>query len=793
LRANRGTRTVVHSAAAAVGWVVLATGDDPGTSALQVPTQLTRNGFSVLEVVLPKRCPAPVALGALRDAEASIRHDNPGNPVLLGGVRETAPLAARLAAEVDAAGLISVDGPLLSIAWRMPSRQTTTLLLASTGASAVAKLGLRASGTVLGRQARVVTSPEQSAVDRAIRGWQRAAEAGGWPDRAPSAISRLAVPTAAVLGLGAGAAMLGAAPVAAAQRSGDGVAAPAGQALAKTNSLGGQKVGAGQRQGDGVRPHATGSAALEDGAGMKWFVNTDITFSTTSSASAAMSEASYQQPVTASTLNGGTTQAQLNDAYDGYNSLWVSLNGTFCHETGNANCVAYNKNGVAPAATCTGQGLNFPVQSVDGLNVSRRVFVPTNDHFERTLNVFTNPGTTPITTTISTGNNLGSDNNTVITGTSNGTDTAADGDKWVTTFQNFSGTTSSDPRLGHVLQGAGAAVGSANVTFNNGDDNPTWGYTFTVAPGQTLIIANFAVADGTIAASQADSARLAALPPNAIQCMSSTDLSELANFVPPAPPAPPTPPPPSAKSGYWLADASGGVQAYGVPFEGSLPGLGVKPAAPIVGVVADPSGKGYWLVGSDGGVYAFGDAKFEGSAAALRLSQPVVGMAATADGGGYWLVGADGGVFAYGDAAYEGSATSLHLSMPVTGIAGTGEGGYLLVGADGGVFAYGDAAYEGSAATLHLTKPIAGIAATSDGGGYWLVGADGGVFNYGDARFSGSMGGKTLTKPIDGIAAAGGSGYWLVGSDGGVFAFGGAVFNGAGNASGGPVNGLAGG
>ena len=395
-------------------------------------------------------------------------------------------------------------------------------------------------------------SPEPAAVDRAIRGWQRAAEAGGWPDRAPSAISRLAVPTAAVLGLGAGAAMLGATPVAAAQRSGDGVAAPAGQALAKTNSLGGQKVGAGQRQGDGARPHATGSQGLVDAAGMKWFVNTDITFSTTSSASAAMSEASYTHAVTASTLNGGTVQSTLNDAYDGYNTLWVNVNGTFCAATGDPNCTAYNKNGPAPAATCSGQQIDFPVQAIDGLNVSRRVFVPKNDHFERTLNVFTNPGTTPITANMATANNLGSDTNTVITGTSNGSLTPADGDEWVTTFQNFSGTTTSDPRLGHVLQGAGAPVGVTNVTFNNGSDRPTWGYTFTVNPGQTVILGNFAVADGTIAASKADSARLAALPANATQCMTPTDVSELANFVAPTPPPPPRRRPRPSRATGWL-------------------------------------------------------------------------------------------------------------------------------------------------------------------------------------------------------------------------------------------------
>jgi hypothetical protein len=727
-------------------------------------------------------------MGALREAEAAARRDNPGSPVLVGGVRDAAPLAARLAAEVDAAGLISVDGPLLSIAWRMPGHQTSTLLLASSGAGAVAKLGLRASGVVLGRQARVVTASEQSAVDRAIRGWQRAAADGGWADRQPSVVSRLAVPTAAVLGLGAGAAMLSAAPVAAAQRSGDSVGAPAALSLAKSNSLGGVPVGAGQRTGDAIHPHAEGSQTFIDVAGFKWRVNTDITFSTTSSASGAVSSASYTHAVTASTLNGGTTQSTLNDAYDGYNALSLSVNGTFCSNVGQTGCTFYNENGPAAAPSCSGQEVDLPLATIDGLKVARTVFVPKNDHFERTLNYFTNPGTTPITATASMTNNLGSDTNTVITGTSAGGAVASNADQWITTFQNFTGsdTTTSDPRLGHVLQGAGAAVGAQNVTFTNGDDNPTWGYTFTVAPGKTVILANFAVADGTIAASQADSARLAELPPNAVQCMTPADRAELANFGPPVAPS---------KSGYWLASADGGVQAYGEPYDGSLPGLGVKPNAPIVGLAATPDGGGYWLVGSDGGVYGFGDAKFYGSAGSLHLNQPVVGMAATADGAGYWLVAADGGVFAYGDARFAGSPpATLHLNKPIVGIAGTGEGGYWLVGADGGVFNYGDATFEGSAGSLPLNKPIMGIAATTDGGGYWLVGSDGGIFNYGDAPFNGSMGGKPLSKPVVGMASSSNSGYWLVGNDGGVFALGDAPFKGSGaGLHSPPVVGIAGG
>jgi hypothetical protein len=80
----------------------------------------------------------------------------------------------------------------------------------------------------------------------------------------------------------------------------------------------------------------------------------------------------------------------------------------------------------------------------------------------------------------------------------------------------------------------------------------------------------------------------------------------------------------------WLVGADGGVFAAPIisqdvdtdtpspplaPFYGSLPGLGITPAAPIVGISATPNGKGYWLVGADGGVFSFGDAVFYGSAA----------------------------------------------------------------------------------------------------------------------------------------------------------------------------------
>ncbi|MGC8626752.1 MAG: fibronectin type III domain-containing protein [Acidimicrobiales bacterium] len=178
-----------------------------------------------------------------------------------------------------------------------------------------------------------------------------------------------------------------------------------------------------------------------------------------------------------------------------------------------------------------------------------------------------------------------------------------------------------------------------------------------------------------------------------------------------ATPEPPTsttpPPPPPVPAGYWLAEASGQVAAFGhvSPYRGGRPG------SPVVAIAPTTDHRGYWLATRDGGVFAFGDAGFFGSMGGEHLSSPVVGMAATPGGKGYWLVAADGGVFAFGDAGFFGSMGGEHLSSPVVGMAATPGGkGYWLVAADGGVFALGDAPYFGSLSAKTSHVDVVGIA-----------------------------------------------------------------------------------
>lgn len=193
--------------------------------------------------------------------------------------------------------------------------------------------------------------------------------------------------------------------------------------------------------------------------------------------------------------------------------------------------------------------------------------------------------------------------------------------------------------------------------------------------------------------------------------------------------------------GYFLVGSDGGVFAFTAPFLGSLPGLGVTPAAPVTGIVACDTDRGYFLVGSDGGVYAFGSVPFLGSLPSKGVAvDDIVGIAATPSGDGYWLVSRTGTVYAFGTAQKFTTATGL--GAPVTAIAGTPTGGgYWVVAANGAVRAFGIAKSFGTLPQLGVAPalPVIGIVHTTGTTGYWLLGADGGIFAFGTAPFYGSL------------------------------------------------------
>ena len=293
---------------------------------------------------------------------------------------------------------------------------------------------------------------------------------------------------------------------------------------------------------------ATGSVSLIDSSGLEWFINTNINFSTTSSASAAVSEASYTGPVNADTLMGGVVASTLNDGFDGGNTVCTSTTATGNCSTGSASYVIYNQLGSAPTGSCSEAGGNrlytFPLQATTAapnVTLQRSIYIPSGDTFARWLNVLTNNGTSTQTINLISANNLGSDGSTKITASSSGalSSITSPANTWVASFQDWSGSTSSDVRLGHVFSGVGAQQGLAGINFVDGDDNPYWHYSVTLLPGQTKIIAQFATGQPTRAAAAAKAAALAGnanFDGNMGNCLTPTAKAQIVNFATTPPP-----------------------------------------------------------------------------------------------------------------------------------------------------------------------------------------------------------------------------------------------------------------
>jgi hypothetical protein len=261
---------------------------------------------------------------------------------------------------------------------------------------------------------------------------------------------------------------------------------------------------------------------LIDATGLEWFVNDEVTYATTSSAVGAASDAAFVGAVEATTSSGGSELSILADAFDGYNALRVTVGG--------GAPTLYNMVGSA-TSDCNGRQILMPTSTIGGLQISRKVYVPGSDGFARWVNVVTNPGATAQTVTLDILNNLGSDAGTTIGATSDGDTTAEITDSWVTTYKAFIQGSSPSPRLAHVLQSPGAAVQLSAITLADGNDTPSWSYNFSVPAGGTVAVLNFAAGLASRSDAALKAAQLAALPPGALACLSTTDLAAVANVT----------------------------------------------------------------------------------------------------------------------------------------------------------------------------------------------------------------------------------------------------------------------
>ncbi|HVF75619.1 MAG TPA: SpoIID/LytB domain-containing protein [Acidimicrobiales bacterium] len=101
-------------------------------------------------------------------------------------------------------------------------------------------------------------------------------------------------------------------------------------------------------------------------------------------------------------------------------------------------------------------------------------------------------------------------------------------------------------------------------------------------------------------------------------------------------------------NGYWMVASDGGIFTFGdAAFLGSTGGQPLN--SPVVGMTTTRNGQGYWLLAADGGIFTFG-VPFHGSLPGIGAPGPAVDMRATSTDGGYLIVTDSGHVYPFGDA-----------------------------------------------------------------------------------------------------------------------------------------------
>jgi hypothetical protein len=166
---------------------------------------------------------------------------------------------------------------------------------------------------------------------------------------------------------------------------------------------------------------------------------------------------------------------------------------------------------------------------MSSLTVSREITVPAtgSEDFARTVDVFTNPSGSAITTTVRIVSNLGSDAATAIFTTSDGDNIVETTDQWIGTDD---GDGTGTPAIIHYIHGP---AGVAPTSVGRTGDNIEWTYNSTVPAGATVRLASFTIVANTRAAAEASATVL--VTPNGFGGQASfgltaTEAAGLVNF-----------------------------------------------------------------------------------------------------------------------------------------------------------------------------------------------------------------------------------------------------------------------
>jgi Carboxypeptidase regulatory-like domain len=191
------------------------------------------------------------------------------------------------------------------------------------------------------------------------------------------------------------------------------------------------------------------------------------------------------------------------------------------------------------------QSIAVRQQGVDGLDVTRKVFVPNAGYFARYLDVLSNPTANPITVDVRVTSNFqaysGSNPTIVTTSSGDATLSLADGanpDRWLVVDDDVDADYGS-PAVSLTFDGPGASrpVDSAQFT-------PAYPYYYgsqvvhawtnvTVPPGGTVAFMYFLSEETSRAAAAAAAERLVQAPPEALSGLSLSEIQAIQNFVVP--------------------------------------------------------------------------------------------------------------------------------------------------------------------------------------------------------------------------------------------------------------------
>jgi Ca2+-binding RTX toxin-like protein len=216
--------------------------------------------------------------------------------------------------------------------------------------------------------------------------------------------------------------------------------------------------------------------------------------------------------------------------YDGTGYLWDILGGgSILNGTYDAYDVGLDHVGFPSAWNARfeddGRELVFEAAAVNGIQLTRKIYVPDDSGWARFLEIVTNTKSTTVTYSLNLDTNLGSDGSTVLVRTSSG-DAALDrNDRWLVTDD---GNGIWDPTMLHVFGGEdGVAPAAMALQW----DNLSLRYDLRLAPGETQIVMHFASQNVNQAIAVAKGAQLAAAEADALVGMSPEEIMQVANFV----------------------------------------------------------------------------------------------------------------------------------------------------------------------------------------------------------------------------------------------------------------------